>query len=194
MHIMLDLETLGTNPGCVVVSIGAVPFDPVKGYVGDGFYRPIALKSAQEAGLTIMADTVGWWLQQSSEARGALFANPAPLAFALDEFSLWWRENQGVEVWGHGASFDPPILEAAYAAVGRRVPWRFPDVRDTRTLFDLAGVKPDRAVGVHHNARDDAHAQALAACSAYAILGKADPGSPFLPELELTAEVQADAR
>ena len=25
--VMIDLETLGTTPGCVILSIGAVPFD-----------------------------------------------------------------------------------------------------------------------------------------------------------------------
>ena len=32
-HVMLDLETWGTRPGCDIRSIGAVVFDPVKGDV-----------------------------------------------------------------------------------------------------------------------------------------------------------------
>ena len=28
MDIMLDIETLGTRPGCVIVTLGAVKFDP----------------------------------------------------------------------------------------------------------------------------------------------------------------------
>ncbi len=32
-HIMLDLETWGTEPGCDIRSIGACVFDPVTGYV-----------------------------------------------------------------------------------------------------------------------------------------------------------------
>ena len=27
-HAMIDIETLGTEPGCVVLSVGAVKFDP----------------------------------------------------------------------------------------------------------------------------------------------------------------------
>jgi len=54
-HIMLDLETWGVHPGCDLRSIGAVVFDPVKGWIegydkdepvghrvmslGDKFYR-----------------------------------------------------------------------------------------------------------------------------------------------------------
>ena len=36
--IMLDLETLGTGPGCAIVSIGAVAFDEF-GVAEIGFYR-----------------------------------------------------------------------------------------------------------------------------------------------------------
>lgn len=43
-------------------------------------------------------------------------------------------------------------------------------MRDTRTLFDLAGVKVDRGSGTHHNALDDACAQAEATVKALTIL------------------------
>lgn len=35
IHIMLDLETWGTEPGCDIRSIGACVFDPVAGWVAD---------------------------------------------------------------------------------------------------------------------------------------------------------------
>ena len=37
-HIMVDLETWGTAPGCDIRSIGAVVFDPVAGTLGATFY------------------------------------------------------------------------------------------------------------------------------------------------------------
>ena len=29
-HGMIDLETLGVNPECVIITIGAIKFDPIK--------------------------------------------------------------------------------------------------------------------------------------------------------------------
>ncbi len=37
-HIMLDLETLDTTSSAVVISIGAVAFDPETNALGDKFY------------------------------------------------------------------------------------------------------------------------------------------------------------
>ena len=37
-HIMLDLETLDTSPSAVVLSSGAVAFDPYTNALGDRFY------------------------------------------------------------------------------------------------------------------------------------------------------------
>ena len=162
---MLDLETLGTRPGCVVLTIGAVKFDPDGDSRPDGlgfktgFYRVIALQSAMAAGLRIQADTLYWWLQQSDFARKALSDNPKPLAQVLDEFDAWFKGS--TFVWGHGASFDPPVLEAAYAALKRYAPWEFRNIRDTRTLYDFKRHKIPRGVQDKHHALWDAYHQAI---------------------------------
>lgn len=174
-HIMVDLETMGAIPGSVIASIGAVSFDPVAGVLGRDFYRTVNIVSAQAAGLTIDADTVRWWLRQDGRAQQALFEAEAGLAEVLQAFSQFYAGESGSVLWGHGASFDPVLLEGAYRAVQQRPPWKFWDHRCTRTIFDLAGVKPDRAAGVHHNALDDARAQADAVCVAYSKLGLAAP-------------------
>jgi len=44
--------------------------------------------------------------------------------------------------------------------VGRAVPWKFWQVRDTRTIFDL-GISPDRPPVLKHHALEDAWNQAV---------------------------------
>lgn len=174
MHVMLDLETLGTKPGCAIVSIGACVFN-AEGVQGK-FYRAINIITT---GLALDPGTVVWWMGQSAEAR-AVFSDTARVTTfeALANFKNWWVDNElkyltdGHFVWCHGATFDAPILEAAYASVGQKAPFKFFNVRDTRTLYALADVYPDRAKGTHHNALDDAVAQAEAAIKAYSALGK----------------------
>lgn len=171
MHIMVDLETFGSRPGSVIASVGAVAFDPVKGLLGAQFYQVVDARSAQRVGLTLDADTVLWWLKQGAEARAALAGSARMLSEVLAAFSCWWDGERGELFWSHGANFDEPMLAAAYRACDLKVPWKYSASRCTRTIFDLAGVQPDRSVGDHHNALDDAIAQASAVIEAYRALG-----------------------
>jgi hypothetical protein len=133
--------------------------------------------------LTRDPSTVAWWADQSDEAQAA-FADPVDLREALVRFADWMNSisnhrtmtpNQDVRLWSHGAAFDPPILAAAYDAVGLPVPWHYRAPRDTRTLFDVAGITDHSAwlnkhpgpLGVSHHALDDAICQARAVCAAY---------------------------
>lgn len=172
-HCMLDLETWGTRPGCAIRSIGAVVFDPWQSGTEAEFYANIEPSSCASAGLAIDPGTAEWWEGQSPEARAHLRDARLPLHEALAQFSSFWRMNNTTFVWGHGATFDPPILEAAFVAAGIDVPWKFWNIRDTRTLFDLARVslKDFPRAGTHHNALDDAKHQALAVQAAYKKLG-----------------------
>jgi hypothetical protein len=68
------------------------------------------------------------------------------------------------------------MIEAAYRAVGMPAPWGHREPRDTRTVFELAGLdfkQAKYAEGVEHNALDDARNQAVGVIDAYALLGKA---------------------
>lgn len=173
-HVMVDLETMGTAPGSALVSIGAVAFDPVTGSIGETFYRVISLKSCQRAGLSLDPDTVLWWTRQSEAARAQLSHPDAEdLPSVLGWFASWWKRQGAEFIWGHGANFDEPLLSAAFRAAHVVIPWRYWSARCTRTLFALTGERPDRTQGVHHNALDDARAQADAVIRAYRKLGLA---------------------
>jgi hypothetical protein len=164
---MLDLETFGTRPGCVIRSIGAVMFDPTTDQIGAEFYCNVDQASCEAAGLHIDPRTAEWWTKQSQAARDALLVNPLPLHDALMSFNTWWVTHGAVRIWSHGANFDQPILEAAYHANGGKPgsPWEFWNSRCTRTLFDVAEIDTKasgiRRTGTHHNALDDARFQAL---------------------------------
>jgi hypothetical protein len=165
---MVDLETWGKVPGAALRSIGAVVFDPRSGDIEAEFYRNIDEYSYMRIHMHRDPETVDWWSKQSAAAHGG-FADPAPVPLdtALAQFILWWREHNGEQIYGHGANFDPPLLEAAYTACGMEAPWQFWDVRCCRTILAMAKRKPDRTAGTHHNALDDAIAQAKAVAAAF---------------------------
>lgn len=167
--VMIDIETLGTRPGAAILSIGAVMFG-MDG-LGESFYAPIDLESCATVGLTINPATVRWWMRQSDEARAtAMPPDAAPLRQVLMSFQAWFVSQGAQYPWCHGATFDVPLLDAAYSACRLTPPWRFSAVRDTRTLYDLAGIRVDRHAGTHHHALDDAINQAEAAARALRIV------------------------
>jgi len=172
-HIMFDMETFGTKPGSVLRSVGAVVFDPETGATGDTFYRNIDRKSCETVGLTVDPSTVAWWSRQSQEAQNALLVDAKPLADVIRDFHSWFWNAKGQQVWCQGANFDAVLWEAACAARGVvQLPWKFWNVRDTRTVYELAGFndKSLPRLGHHHNALDDALHQAKCVAAAVSLL------------------------
>lgn len=176
MDVMLDIESLGTKPGSVVLNIGAVAFDPVSGVFGPDFKVHIDVAESLSRGFTIDASTVEWWMQQGPEARAASFGadlKKETLFSALVDFTTFFRVTAAAKnVWSHGPAMDAVCLEAAYRNIGASAPWSYRDVRCTRTIYDLAGVEPDRSTGTYHDSLVDARNQALAVIKAYKVLGK----------------------
>jgi hypothetical protein len=159
-RVMVDIETLGTEPGCAILSIGAVRFDG--GQLGDTFYETISAQSCQNKGLSIDAGTLEWWLDQDEEAQDVL-SGGLGLAWALAEFANWYDDAD--EIWANSPSFDCEILAAAYDAVDKDVPWDFWQERDFRTLKNLPVAPEIEHSGVEHDALDDAKHQAHVAAS-----------------------------
>lgn len=165
-HIMLDFETWGVTPRASLRSIGAVVFDPKTGILGDPFYANISRESCAAFGLVEDQSTIDWWDKQSAKAQEALEIDQMPLDEALKEFLAYWKASKGQYIWSHGANFDEVIMRNALTAVGMEAPWQFWDVRCCRTVLALGNRKPMREGGTHHNALDDAVAQAKAVAAA----------------------------
>lgn len=165
--IMLDLETFGTEPGCVIRSIGAVIFDPFEDPLSNSdaftFYCNVDEASQLSLGLTKDPSTVAWWERQSEEAQASLLENQLPVHEAIAKFNQWARQFSYRKIWAQGANFDPGILEAVFKKLGTPVPWRFYEVLDTRTAYRIGQLdtKTVPREGTYHNALDDAKHQAL---------------------------------
>lgn len=158
-HFMSDLETMDTTPNSAIVSIGLVYFDAEK--VLDQFYTPVSLASSLKAGLSKSQSTMDFWAKQSPEARSAWQTPDAPeLLDALTKLVRWMEGHSSkatTAIWGNGASFDVPILESAFRAVGADAPWNFWNhmcFRTVKSMFPTVAA-PVRG-GTHHNALDDA--------------------------------------
>lgn len=164
---MLDIETMGKNPGAPVLSIGLQMFDLGSRKLGKKFYVQISLESCMAAGLQPDASTILWWMKQSDEARKAFESNNGAYdlfnglnylrAFVDDSGSHRSR----FMPWGNSSRFDCGILMAAYRAAGLHAPWEHWNERDYRTIKNMKPNIKLQRVGVHHNALDDAVSQTL---------------------------------
>lgn len=176
IHIMVDLETMGTGNDAAIIAIGAVKFDPRGSGVLDAFYTRVDLGSSLAAGLKVTGSTIDWWLDEDrADARRALKASdPLNLWEALTGFIEWYerpipetdafdgdRLGPVAGVWGNGATFDNVILRTAYEKVNLMCPWSFRQDRCYRTLKALCTTMPVIPIGVGHQALDDATTQAL---------------------------------
>lgn len=159
-HIMVDLETLGTTPNSVILSIGAVAFDFNKSDCSI-FQIRIDRTSCETLGLDVDPDTVKWWEEQDPRAREAAFGGwREDVWTATSRFSDWFKDVKGEYIWGNGSDFDVALLKGAFNLTGVATPWNYRGVRCFRTLMAEFGADSDWVKPVvAHNAAHDAMAQ-----------------------------------
>lgn len=167
--VMLDLETLGTKPGCVVISAGVVIFSLRRGYIAEREFV-FSTSDSIRLGLTPEADTVAWWDSQSDAAKVILeraLTKEYPLSVTCNNLTHFITTHAGTDtkkwtIWGNGAAFDIPVLEAVYNAAGLKTPWNHRNVRCYRTIRAMFKheTPSDGFDGVQHCAVDDARNQA----------------------------------
>ena len=159
-NLVLDLETLGVNPGCGILAIGAISLD-----LRNRFYAKVRPSSNRSYRLTTDSKTLDWWNNQSEESRNESFSGTEDLSkvlLSLNKFlaalPLGGRE---LRIWGNGADFDLPILRVAYEETKVFNPIPPFSARCYRTMKSLfPEVKKPPFIGEKHTAIADARNQA----------------------------------
>ncbi len=162
--LMIDLETLGTGPDAVIVSIGAVFFDIEKGTLGPTFEMVLDIQSEMGLGRKIDADTLRWWFSQENAAKKVFHEKATDPVKVLELFSYFCQTNSTpkmLKAWGNGSTFDITLMESLYKTYARVHPWGYNGVMDLRTFRRfVADGAPVIKTGTNHNALDDAISQA----------------------------------
>lgn len=169
---MLDLETLATSPDSVVLTCGAVKFDPFSDTEPSApFYVRISVDDQTAMGRVINPDTIEWWGKQPQSAQDEAFGDEGRVS--PDEFTK--QLNAYVvgtnKIWAQGTMFDIGILENLYRMLGKPLPWAYWQIRDSRTLFDLGDDSIKKNNASAHNALADAFFQAKSVQTIYKNLG-----------------------
>lgn len=168
-HCMIDLETMAVTPDAVILTLGAVHFNPYGNGYGDKIYFRISIDDQDALGRQIDQSTLDWWARQDPAIMEEAFSpnDRIPLTEAMDRFHKFaW----GCDAfWSHGSTFDLVMIENLLRQMGRPLPWNYWQLRDTRTLFDL-GVDPEMPTGSKHDALQDAIRQSVGVQNVYAKL------------------------
>lgn len=165
--IIIDAETLDTKDTAVIPSIGARLCNLETGEMGEGFHVKLNVQEQIDAGYTISADTLAFWMNQDQAARDYLIAilqNKTPTVSRQVGFSMLHQFISNVKdanAWGNGISFD---LGLGIREWGQdNLPWEFWNEQDVRTIVSYGcrvfGVQFKKEVqfeGTQHNPLDDA--------------------------------------
>lgn len=150
-HLLLDIETLGTDPNAVVLSIACVPFVlEVHTYFGElvpaGFYVKLDVQEQIKTHHRSIEDGVmKWWKKQPKDVFDAM-VRPSSEDMSMKEgLTLLNKFVSGIKsyhfnksyVWSRGNNFDFPILKSLYQAAGIGLPYNDWRVRDVRTAIDI---------------------------------------------------------
>ena len=170
--IMLDIETLGTRPGCVILTLGAVKFNPFSlDAPGPGLYVRPDVDEQIAKGREVQEDTMLWWMEQAEDVREEALGEDGRISVEemyrqLNRFLVGSNN-----IWCQGPAFDMVIIENLYRQYGWPTPWQFWQIRDSRTLFGVHGDPRVKGKVGLHNALEDCVSQATAVQQVYNKLG-----------------------
>lgn len=163
-HLMLDLETLSTEPNARILSVGLVE---VHGPEAESKYWEVGSLRVEDAiHFHVSQSTVAWWSEQHG---GPAFLHrchvegesPEVVAKEVAVVLASMVTASNVRLWSQG-NFDWPILANFLKVYGYEVPWAYWEVLDLRTL---RAVLPDAGSALppnphKHHALEDARYQA----------------------------------
>lgn len=172
MDCMLDIETLGTRPEAVILTLGAVKFNPYNLIdPGPGLYVRPDVDEQIARGREVRNDTMLWWMEQSDDVREEALGEEGRISIE-EMYRELNRFLVGVNnIWCQGPMFDMVILENLYRQYGWPTPWQFWQIRDSRTLFGVHGDPRVKGKVGLHNALEDCVSQAVAVQQVYRKLG-----------------------
>lgn len=168
-HISLDIETLGLEPGCVVLSIGMTPFNTH--YTED--FDTLLTRSQHWAidrettnEYLVDLNTLAWHTKEPERAEHLKFLATCgrSLFTVLREVQDFVSKFSSPFIWANSPQFDCSILKYVFNREKIDCPWDFRQERDLRTALHIANIQKSNArpdTFKPHQADHDAAFQAM---------------------------------
>jgi hypothetical protein len=164
-RFMVDIETLGTKPNSIILSIGCASFNTNRIGPVAVHYTRVDVPSCEALGLKMDWDTVRWWMEQHEAARREILdtEGTATIYNALQWLGDFIRsESNGreIRVYAKDPDFDCVILRTAYDLAHIPCPWHYWQTRSVRTTLEDYGFS--KKLRAQHHALNDALIQVQA--------------------------------
>lgn len=183
-HVMVDIETLGTESNSVILQVAAVHFGKDRNGLWKVFpeyyERNVTIERQVRDGRVVSTDTLLWWMDKVNfQARKDVFCRERHIdistaVYDLDDFIGTYTDAMDEDcVWANSPTFDLAIVRHAMTSYDIRTSWQYWQERDVRTIDYL---NKTLELGVYkvaqtaHNALDDARNQAQYVCDIMNIL------------------------
>ena len=160
-NVMIDIETVSAKTNAVIAQIAAVKFEFGSDKT-EKFIVNVDMLSSKKLGMHIDKDTLDWWKSKPDGVFSSMLTDAVPIDDALDKLLLFiGPTSKDIVFWCQGLNFDIPILNWSHDACNKPHPWKYWNLRDTRTIFSLCDIRMDKVerIGTYHNALDDCYTQ-----------------------------------
>jgi len=150
-HLLIDMETLGTRPNSVILSLACVQFTldsmcEFDDLVKSGFYIKFdSIEQIKKYKRNVEVDTMEWWRKQGDSAKS--ITKPSKHDVSVEQGLRLFSKFVGTTqysynnsfVWSRGIAFDGPILTSLYDNVANTIsmPINTWMLRDVRTFVDV---------------------------------------------------------
>ena len=163
-HVMVDLETLSSQPNAHILETALVNFNPVTGDVYDSQSFHFRHGLDEQRGSHTSTDTIDWWYK-TNRGYFAKLLNPTEKHSLMN--TLWRmktifdnaRNDGGLLVWNTG-TFDVDVLNNAYNRLITPMDtlinfWEVRDCRSLRTIGEMFPRLQQKVYATTHNAYED---------------------------------------
>lgn len=167
--IMIDIESLDTEPTAVILSIAARPFNIATSERSPNiFYTTIKIDEQISQGRTTSIQTTTWWDNQSAEAQLEAFKEETSLLNALIALRQFTKKHCSptARFWARSPKLDLAIINNA---LGADLPiWEHHQERDVRTyIWACPIIDKRRHYVATHIAYQDVADQITEVCEVY---------------------------
>lgn len=157
-HLMVDIETLDTEPTSIILSLSAKFFRFNIGEI-NSFDIKFTLNDQIKIGRTMGEGTFFWWLKTNEMAR--LDIAEAEKRYSLYDGLMKFVEfienntsNKNYFIWSKSPNFDITIIENSLKYYNIEIPWKYSNTRDVRTIESL---NPEITKNIYEEFKTNTH-------------------------------------
>ncbi len=142
--LMIDIETLSTEtPKAAVISIGYLMFKPNNSKNGYYYSRLVIIDQGENFNNRYVNwDTIKWHMSLPEGTNSYLNTdNIVSLKQALIDLVNYIKKHKPNRIWTNGICFDISILEDCFKQFSIKVPWKYNQTSDARTMYKICNLQ-----------------------------------------------------